>query len=261
MRRFTRLTNGFSKKLENHVAALALYFVYDNFVRVHQSLRITPAIAAGVTDRVSEIADMVRKVERREEALHFAKRHPSDGGLIGTGFKSVSRESPQITIHFQTDPLPNPKSGRAMNGSAATPAPAKPEKKGEPSHFPSLNGIRAVSILMVMAGHLNGTVNFGRRASWVGDYAHLGVVVFFVVSGFLITSLLLSEEQKRGRVSLKLFYARRSLRIFPASYAYLACMSGLWIAGAIQLNARSLWQAVTYTMNYMPRPPWHLGHL
>jgi peptidoglycan/LPS O-acetylase OafA/YrhL len=144
---------------------------------------------------------------------------------------------------------------------AATPAPAKPEKKGEPSHFQSLDGIRAVSILMVMAGHLNGTVNFGRRASWFGDYAHLGVVVFFVVSGFLITSLLLSEEQKKGRVSLKLFYARRSLRIFPAFYAYIACVSGLWIAGGIQLNAQSLWPAVTYTMNYMPRFPWHLGHL
>jgi peptidoglycan/LPS O-acetylase OafA/YrhL len=64
-----------------------------------------------------------------------------------------------------------------MNGSSATPAPAKPEKKGAPSHFPSLDGVRAVSILMVMAGHLNGTVNFGRRASWVGDYAHLGVVI------------------------------------------------------------------------------------
>jgi peptidoglycan/LPS O-acetylase OafA/YrhL len=65
-----------------------------------------------------------------------------------------------------------------MNGSAATPAPAEPETKGEPSRFPSLDGIRAVSILTVMAGHLNGTVNFGRRTTWVGDCAHLGVVMF-----------------------------------------------------------------------------------
>jgi IS1 family transposase len=95
MRRFTRLTNAFSKKLENHVAALALYFMYYNFVRIHQSLRITPAMAAGVTDRVWEIADIVRMVERREEALHYAKRNPSDGGLVGTGLKSVSPESPE----------------------------------------------------------------------------------------------------------------------------------------------------------------------
>ncbi len=52
MRRFTRLTNAFSKKLENHVAAISLHFMYYNFVRIHQTLRITPAMAAGVTDRV-----------------------------------------------------------------------------------------------------------------------------------------------------------------------------------------------------------------
>lgn len=59
MRRFTRLTNGFSKKVENHAAALALYFVYYNFCRVHQTLRVTPAMEAGVTDHVWSIAEMV----------------------------------------------------------------------------------------------------------------------------------------------------------------------------------------------------------
>ena len=48
MRRFTRLTNAFSKKLENHISALALYFVYYNFCRVHQTLRVTPAMEAGI---------------------------------------------------------------------------------------------------------------------------------------------------------------------------------------------------------------------
>jgi IS1 family transposase len=52
MRRFTRLTNGFSKKVENHVAAVALHFMHYNFARVHKSLRITPAMAAGVSDHV-----------------------------------------------------------------------------------------------------------------------------------------------------------------------------------------------------------------
>lgn len=54
----------------------------------------------------------------------------------------------------------------------------------------------------------------------VGNYAYLGVVVFFVISGFLITRLLLAEQAKTGTVSLKLFYTRRSLRLFPAAYAY-----------------------------------------
>ena len=59
MRRFTRLTNGFSKKLENHIAAISLHFMYYNFCRIHQTLRITPAMAAGVTDHVWEISDIV----------------------------------------------------------------------------------------------------------------------------------------------------------------------------------------------------------
>jgi IS1 family transposase len=63
MRRFTRLTNAFSKKIENHVAAIALHFMYYNFVRIHQTLRVTPAMAAGVTDRVWDVADIVRLLE------------------------------------------------------------------------------------------------------------------------------------------------------------------------------------------------------
>ena len=59
IRRFTRLTNAFSKKFENHCAAIALYFMYYNFCRIHQTLRVTPAMAAGVTDHVWEIADIV----------------------------------------------------------------------------------------------------------------------------------------------------------------------------------------------------------
>lgn len=59
MRRFTRLTNGFSKKAENLAAAVSLHFMYYNFVRIHQTLRCTPAMAAGVTDRLWSIADIV----------------------------------------------------------------------------------------------------------------------------------------------------------------------------------------------------------
>jgi IS1 family transposase len=58
MRRFTRLTNAFSKKLANHEAAIALHFIHYNFVRIHRSLRVTPAMAAGVTDRLWSIEDI-----------------------------------------------------------------------------------------------------------------------------------------------------------------------------------------------------------
>jgi hypothetical protein len=59
MRRFTRLTNGFSKKLENHLHALALHYMNYNFVRIHQSLRCTPAMAAGVSSKLRSIEDIV----------------------------------------------------------------------------------------------------------------------------------------------------------------------------------------------------------
>lgn len=63
MRRFTRLTNAFSKKVENHAAAIAVYFMYYNFGRIHQTLRVTPAMEAGVTNHVWSIEEIVRLLE------------------------------------------------------------------------------------------------------------------------------------------------------------------------------------------------------
>lgn len=68
MRRFTRLTNAFSKKIENHAYAVALHMMYYNFVRIHSTLRMTPAMAAGVSDRLWEIGDIVKLVEDVEAA-------------------------------------------------------------------------------------------------------------------------------------------------------------------------------------------------
>ena len=59
MRRFTRLTNAFSKKLANHGHAIALHFMHYNFCRVHQTLRVTPAMEAGIADHVWTIAEIV----------------------------------------------------------------------------------------------------------------------------------------------------------------------------------------------------------
>ena len=67
-RRMTRLTNAFSKKMENHAHAMALHFLYYNFFRIHKTLKVTPAIAAGVTDRLWEVADMVNVLEAWEAA-------------------------------------------------------------------------------------------------------------------------------------------------------------------------------------------------
>ncbi len=66
MRRFTRLTNAFSKKLENHAHMVALYALWYNFVRIHRTLRTSPAMAAGIETRLWSMEDVVRLIERRE---------------------------------------------------------------------------------------------------------------------------------------------------------------------------------------------------
>jgi hypothetical protein len=67
MRRFTRLTNAFSKKLENHCHALALYFMFYNFCRIHKTLKVAPAMAAGVTDKLWNMKDIVALIDARDK--------------------------------------------------------------------------------------------------------------------------------------------------------------------------------------------------
>jgi|TARA_B100001964_G_scaffold237756_1_gene301884 IS1 family transposase len=74
MRRFTRLTNAFSKKIENHSHSVALHFMYYNFVKIHSSLKVTPAMAANITDKLWEISDIVKLVE--DAAPKNGKRGP-----------------------------------------------------------------------------------------------------------------------------------------------------------------------------------------
>jgi hypothetical protein len=67
MRRFTRLTNGFSKKLANHAAAIALHYMHYNFCRIHKTLRVTPAMEAGITDHVWNIEEIAMLLEQQEK--------------------------------------------------------------------------------------------------------------------------------------------------------------------------------------------------
>ena len=68
IRRYTRLTNAFSRKIENHTAAVALYYFSYNFVQIHRTLRTTPAMAAGVVDRLYEVSDLVAMLEAKERS-------------------------------------------------------------------------------------------------------------------------------------------------------------------------------------------------
>jgi peptidoglycan/LPS O-acetylase OafA/YrhL len=131
-------------------------------------------------------------------------------------------------------------------------------------NIPSLDGMRGISILLVILGHASNTRSF---PSWIPslakDHAALGVQVFFVISGYLITKLILDEERKTGTISLKLFYARRTLRIFPPFYLYLFVLTiGVW-AGMLQLPKYNLVFAVAYLTNVVPvaTGAWVTGHL
>jgi hypothetical protein len=74
MRRFTRLTNAFSKKIENHCHSLALYFVWYNWVRIHKAHRQTRAMAAGLTDKLMEMEDIVALIDDAEMKAAIQKR-------------------------------------------------------------------------------------------------------------------------------------------------------------------------------------------
>ena len=120
--------------------------------------------------------------------------------------------------------------------------------------IPSLDGLRAVSVLMVISAHVNGAL--ARLIPYVPFWIYLGwgalgVQTFFVISGFLITHLLLRELQSSGTISLKHFYFRRSLRIFPAFYVYLAVAGMVTLAGWQQGSLRGFLVAATYTWNYL----------
>jgi peptidoglycan/LPS O-acetylase OafA/YrhL len=123
--------------------------------------------------------------------------------------------------------------------------------------IPSLDGLRAISIIFVLLAHLSGTRHFV-KSDVFEIYGNVGVRIFFVISGYLITTLLLKENDRRGTISLRDFYIRRAYRILPAAYAFmLPIIVWQWRA----LRETSILAAVTYTSNYIHDGNWILGHL
>ncbi len=132
--------------------------------------------------------------------------------------------------------------------------------------IPSLDGLRALSVFMVILGHTNSTflnaLPFNRSFRNGGQ----GVTVFFMISGFLITHLLLKELNRDKRISIKKFYFRRTMRIFPPFYAFLITIAILGLGfHIVPVTALSLVVAASYTWNYFwafVKGPeiWILGH-
>jgi len=119
-----------------------------------------------------------------------------------------------------------------------------------------------VSIALVVLGHLCGTSGFALPGSFANTLAlgELGVGVFFVISGFLITKLLLEEAEGTGRISLLRFYLRRTFRIFPPYYAFILVLIVLDAARWITLSSGDLVHTLTYTANYHAGRSWNVGH-
>lgn len=129
--------------------------------------------------------------------------------------------------------------------------------------IPSLDGLRAISIAVVLAAHVSGTANlqlspYTHMLSNVGPF---GVKVFFVISGYLITTLLLKEEQRYGRISIGDFYLRRAFRIWPVAYLFILVVAILASRGSLNLPSYNLVFASTFTMNHAPEGVWWTGHL
>ena len=129
--------------------------------------------------------------------------------------------------------------------------------------IPSLDGLRACSVAIVIVSHslAYGPGRVGRFL--LGPLSHLGtsgVDVFFVISGFLITGLLLRELEAQGNISLQRFYFRRFFRIFPPFYFFLGVVAILWAAKIVSIAVPGFISAATYTSDYWGGPAWILGH-
>ena len=130
-----------------------------------------------------------------------------------------------------------------------------------------LDGLRAVAVMCVIVGHfilfrlasINPSVPpFANRVA--GSLAVTGVEIFFLISGYVITRLLLSEQQRHGRNDLRAFYARRLLRIIPAFYVYLATITVLSISGYLPTPLTETVSSAAFLCNTGLPCSWFVGH-
>src|SRR5262249_25513818 len=150
-----------------------------------------------------------------------------------------------------------------QSSTPSTPFPNLPLTWLDRGRIPCLDGLRALAILLVIYAHGHYP---GDRLPFVpmlkGRCGFLGVQIFFVLSGFLIPTLMLREVQRTGRVHLGHFYLRRALRIIPVYATYLILLAILDACGIVRLGGQQWLAAATYTVNFLPRPlPWAMSHL
>jgi peptidoglycan/LPS O-acetylase OafA/YrhL len=137
--------------------------------------------------------------------------------------------------------------------------------KVEGRSIPSLDGLRAISIALVVALHTTQRYGVGHSMNKAWLYVFngaLGVRIFFVISGYLITRLLLREQEQTGRISLGRFYVRRAFRILPPLYVYLVFLCVLGAMEMLQIDAKGIVAAALFLRNYAYHLPaiWALEH-
>lgn len=127
----------------------------------------------------------------------------------------------------------------------------------QPSHLPGLDGLRGVSIIIVILSHIFRFTRIGKYIN--GD---IGVQIFFVISGFLITTILLREKINTRRVNFKNFYFRRFLRIFPVAYLFIIVIIFLNYFFHLNIKAKSIVSALLYLKNVPSKniTDWYTGH-
>ncbi len=135
------------------------------------------------------------------------------------------------------------------------------ESRQESQQLPGLNGLRALAVAAVIVSH----VFFGRTDIYILRFLSggWGVTLFFVISGFLITTLLLGEFRRLGKIDIQGFYLRRAVRILPPAYFFLFCVFILTASEVIDVSSASLLSALLFLKNLpIPGVPydWHLGH-
>lgn len=126
--------------------------------------------------------------------------------------------------------------------------------------LPGLDGIRGVAILLVLLSHAD-IVEGITALDWMARLGDFGVKLFFVLSGFLITTLLVTEHRRNGRIAIGRFVIRRAFRIFPAAYVFIFSILAAAGLGWVKLQPGDALHALTYTMNDAAAPGWWLGHL
>jgi peptidoglycan/LPS O-acetylase OafA/YrhL len=133
--------------------------------------------------------------------------------------------------------------------------------KSTSARVASLDGLRAVSIGLVLFGHLVGTRGFPLVPQAAASFlASLGVRVFFVISGFLITGLLLVEQENKGHIRLSTFYFRRAFRILVPYYVFLVAVALATRQGWVKLAPGDMAYALAYASNYHAHGAWAFGH-